>query len=485
MPDTHSATKPATEPPQQQKLYADHVKIQSRRISGTFRNLKWWAMGILLGIYYIAPWIRWDRGADAPDQAILLDIAGRRAYFFFIEIWPQEVYYLTGILAFCAVGLFFVTALLGRVWCGFTCPQTVWTDLYIWVERLVEGDRNARLKLDAAPMSLSKVYKRVLKHSIWMLIALVTGGAWIFYFVDAPTAFMELVTFQASEAVIGFIALFTFTTYLLAGWAREQVCIYMCPWPRFQGAMFDEDTLVVTYEEWRGEPRGGARKGSDFDHRGHCVDCGLCVQVCPTGTDIRQGNQMSCIGCGLCIDACNTIMPKFGLPGNLITYDSVNNQLSRMRKQPEHFTFFRRRTFMYLVVLGIITAVMLAGLTTRSRLEINMQRDRAPLFVTLSDGSIRNGYTYKILNMEREAKTYELTLDGVEGATMTVIGVADKPVPTVTLQAKPDQVATFKIYVRADRAALEEKSEDITFVLRDKATGEIAEQDTVFVGPGR
>ena len=275
-----------------------------------FRTLKWAALILLLGLYYGLPWLRWDRGPDAPGQALLIDMPGRRAYFFMIEIWPQEVYYLTGLLILGAIGLFLVTALAGRVWCGFLCPQTVWTDLFMWVERLIEGDRPARMKLDAAPLSAAKAGKRVAKHAAWLLIAVATGGAWIMYFDDAPTLMKEFFVGESSPAVYGFTALFTATTYVLAGLMREQLCIYMCPWPRFQGAMFDEHSLIVTYADWRGEPRGGARHGQSFEGRGHCVDCSLCVQVCPTGIDIRQGQQMACIGCALCVDACNSIMPR-------------------------------------------------------------------------------------------------------------------------------------------------------------------------------
>src|SRR5215470_6873280 len=237
------------------KLYAEYVKVYPQRVAGRFRRLKWVVLAVLLGLYYLAPWLRWPRGAGAPDQALLIDMPARRAYFFFVEIWPQEVYYLMALLIVGAIGLFFVTSLAGRVWCGFTCPQTVWTDLFMQVERWIEGDRNKRMRLDQAPLSLAKAARKLAKHAVWIAIALATGGAWIFYFNDAPTTLRALVTGQAGATVYGFIALFSATTYLLAGWAREQVCIYMCPWPRFQGAMFDEDTFLVTYEEWRGEPR--------------------------------------------------------------------------------------------------------------------------------------------------------------------------------------------------------------------------------------
>jgi polyferredoxin len=298
-------------------LYAPRIPIYPKRVAGTFRRLKWVALIVLLAIYYVTPWLRWDRGPGAPDQAVLVDLPNRRAYFFFIEIWPQEVYYLVGLLVLGAIGLFFATALAGRVWCGYACPQTVWTDLYMWVERLIEGDRNARIKLDRRPLSVDKAAKKTLKHGLWLLIAFVTGGAWIMYFNDAPTVVRDIFTLRASDTVYFFTGLFTATTYLLAGWAREQVCTYMCPYARFQGAMFDDDTLIVTYQAWRGEPRGKHKKGQSWAGRGHCVDCNQCVAVCPMGIDIRDGQQLECIGCALCIDACDAVMDKLDLPRGL------------------------------------------------------------------------------------------------------------------------------------------------------------------------
>ena len=467
------------------RLYADRVKVYARSIQGNYRRIKWSVLGILLALYYLGPWIRWDRGAGAPDQALLIDMPGRRAYFFWIEIWPQEVYYLTGLLILGAVGLFLVTAWLGRVWCGFTCPQTVWTDLFMWVESKIEGDRNARMRLDKGPKTIDYWRKKLAKHAAWLVIAFVTGGAWIMYFNDAPTLVREFFVGESSAAVYGFAALFTATTYLLAGWAREQVCIYMCPWPRFQGAMFDEDSLVVTYEEWRGEPRGAARKGQSFEDRGHCVDCGLCWQVCPTGVDIRRGQQMACIGCALCIDACNTVMDRFGLPGNLITYDSVNNQMARERGKPTRLRFFRARTLAYIAILAVVGTIMAVSLSTRSRLEVNVLRDRSPLFVQLSDGSVRNGYTFKILNMEREPKTYDLRVEGIDGATMTVIGYEAEGATQVMLPVKADGVGSFRVFVSAPRSSLDGRSSDFALVLTDTTSGETVEHETVFSGPAR
>ncbi len=478
------AAQADADPTEHQPLYENRKKIHPRKISGTWRRIKWAALWALLGLYYIGPWIRWDRGPNAPDQALLVDIAGRRAYFFGIEIWPQEVYYLTGVLILGAVGLFLATAWFGRVWCGFTCPQTVWTDLFMWVERKIEGDRNARMRLDNSPMSWGKAARKITKHAAWLVIALATGGAWIMYFNDAPTVVVDFFTGQASQAVYGFVALFTGTTYLLAGWAREQVCIYMCPWPRFQGAMFDEDSLVVTYEAWRGEPRGGAKKGQSFEGRGHCVDCGMCWQVCPTGVDIRKGQQMACIGCALCIDGCNSVMERFGLPPNLITYDSYANQIARAKGQPTRIRLLRPRSLAYIAILIVVGAIMAFSFSTRERVGVNVLADRSPLFVQLAGGEIRNAYTFKILNMEREHKMYTLSTSGIAMADVSVVGYPSTDSQAVALPVEPDDVGTFRVFVTAPREQLTGKATDFQFVLTDQDTGEVVEHATVFSGPG-
>ena len=473
------------QPGEGDRLYADHVKVQSRSIEGFWRRVKWWVLVVLLGLYYVGPWLRWDRGPGASDQALLIDMPGRRAYFFGIEIWPQEVYYLTGLLILGAIGLFLMTAWFGRVWCGFTCPQTVWTDLFMWVERKIEGDRNARIRLDKAPLSFDKAWKKIAKHAAWLLIGLATGGAWIMYFNDAPTVVRQFFTGEASTAVYGFTALFTMTTYVLAGWAREQVCIYLCPWPRFQGAMFDEDSFIVTYEDWRGEPRAPARKGHAVAGKGDCVDCGMCWQVCPTGVDIRKGQQMACIGCGLCIDACNSVMAKFGRPPELITYDSINNQTARARGEPTRTRLFRPRTIAYIALLFAVAAVMAYSLATRSRLEVSVLPDRQPLFVKLSDGAYRNGYTLKILNMEREAKTFLLATEGLAGSELTVTGIQPQPSTSVELAVAPDEVGTFRVYVKAPPGSLTGQRTDFRFVLTDLGSRQVLTHATVFNGPGQ
>ena len=467
---------------EQRSLYAKRVKVHPKRVSGTFRKVKWIVMAITLAIYYLSPWIRWDRGPEAPDQAILLDFPGRRFYFFFIEIWPQEVYYISGLLILAALGLFLVTSLAGRVWCGYSCPQTVWTDLFVTVERWVEGDRNARMKLDKAPWTANKIGKRCAKHAIWLLIALLTGGAWVFYFADAPTLAGQLLTFQAPMVAYGFIALFTGTTYLLGGLAREQVCTYMCPWPRIQGAMFDEESLLVTYREFRGEPRGKHKKGQSWEGRGHCVACTQCVAVCPMGIDIRDGPQLECIQCALCIDACNGVMNKLGLPPGLIAYDTPRNLEAEARGETVTMPkLLRPRTLLYGLLMLVTAGIMLFVLVTRSDLDVNLLRDRNPLYVTLSDGSLRNGYTLKILNKAHQVRQFTVSAEGLEGAALSGVGLGEGK--TLQVSVKPDRLRAVKIFVTAPADQVPGGVADLTIRVQDDGSDVTLANATTFRGP--
>jgi cytochrome c oxidase accessory protein FixG len=434
----------------EQPLYVNRVKVYPRHVDGVYRRLKWLMLAVTLGIYYVVPWLRWDRGPGAPNQAVLLDLAGRRSYFFWIEIWPQEVYFITGLLILGAIALFFVTSYFGRLWCGYACPQTVWTDLFMLVERWIEGDRNARMRLDKAPWTSGKITRKILKHVVWAAIAAATGGAWVFYFADAPTTFFEIVTASASFEMYFFVGLFTVATYVLAGWAREQVCTYMCPWPRFQAAMFDEHSFIVSYRRLRGEPRGRHKAGTSWDGRGDCVDCGGCVAVCPTGIDIRDGQQLECIGCGLCIDACDSVMDKIGRPRRLIAFDTLAAQEAQAAGRPHRHPWIRTRPVIYAGLLLTVAAVMALALMLRSDTELHVLRDRSPLYVQLSDGAIRNGYTIKILNKARQSRSYLLSIQGLTDARLAVVG-DDEPSrgQTVRLSARPDSVATYKVYVAA------------------------------------
>jgi len=379
-------------------LYKKRVKIHPKRARGVFRKFKWLIMAVTLTIYYVTPWLRWDRGPNAPDQAVLIDMPARRFYFFFIEIWPQEVFFITGLLVLSAMGLFLTAATVGRAWCGYSCPQTVWTDLFIAVERFWEGDRNARLRLDKARISLSKIGKKAGKHVSWLLIAVATGGAWVFYFADAPTLAVRLATLDAPFVAYLWVGIFAAFTYVFGGLMREQVCTYMCPWPRIQAALADEDTLIVNYNADRGEPRGSHKSGQGWEDRGDCVDCNQCVAVCPMGIDIRDGLQIECISCALCIDACNEVMTKVDRPPNLISYSTLNMSDEAARGEKPTVRLLRGRTFLYSGMIIIVAAIMVYALLSRADLGVTAEHQRSPLFTVLSDGGIRNAYTLKITN---------------------------------------------------------------------------------------
>ncbi|MAU40524.1 MAG: cytochrome c oxidase accessory protein CcoG [Kordiimonas sp.] len=469
---------------EERSLYKKREPIYPKRAKGLIRKIKWWVMGITLGIYYITPWLRWERAGSAPDQAVLIDFPGRRFYFFFIEIWPQEVYYITGLLILAGIGLFLVTSVAGRVWCGYTCPQTVWVDLYIAVERFFEGDRNARIKLASAPFSFSKLAKKVGKHVVWLLIAIATGGAWVFYFADAPTLLTQIFSFDAPMVAYTSIGLLAFTTYLLGGFAREQVCTYMCPWPRIQAAMVDEESLNVSYRVDRGEPRAPHKKGESWDGRGDCVQCRQCVAVCPMGIDIRDGAQLECIHCGLCIDACNEVMEKVNRPKWLIAYDTDGNIARRAKGLPEKYRPIRTRTVSYSLILLLVGAIMLYALLNRENLDVNVLRDRNPYFVLLSDGSIRNGYTVKLLNKQHKSVDFVLSIEGLTDSTIKVIGIDHYDTsgnPIVNVAA--DSLRSLRVYVSTPRVHVGKDSMGVNFKAKEVGGPAEAIQHTTFKGP--
>jgi cytochrome c oxidase accessory protein FixG len=466
-------------------LYADRVKVQPMAVHGGARRAKWIILILCLGIYYLLPWLRWDRGPNAPDQAVLLDIWNRRFYLFWIELWPQDIYLLTGFLIVAALGLFLVTAMFGRVWCGYSCPQTVWTDLFLFVERKIEGDRNARMKLDAAPMSPGKFAKRTFKHTIWLAIAFWTGGAWIMYYVDAPTVVAEFWTGRADISVYFFTGLFTVSTYLLAGWAREQVCTYMCPWPRFQSAMFDEQTLIVTYQGWRGEPRGHGRRDLAAPVKlGDCIDCAACVHACPTGIDIRDGVQLECIGCGLCVDACNHVMDKSGGKPWLITWDTLARQQAKAEGRSAKLRLLRPRTLLYATLLLMGVVILAFALVTRSRFNITVLHDRAPLYVRLANGGLRNGYEVKLANKLPQPGNFELRVEGLPDARISLAEGGAPVGQSVTILVDRDTVGEARVLVEARPDDLHDGAAEFDFVVTNTDTGEQTRYRSRFMGPG-
>jgi cytochrome c oxidase accessory protein FixG len=464
---------------QPEVLYAAREPVFPRRVSGRFRTLKWWIMGITLGIYYLTPWIRWDRGPNLPDQAVLVDMAGRRFYFFWIEIWPHEFYFVAGLLIMAGLGLFLFTSALGRVWCGYACPQTVWTDLYILVERWIEGDRNARVRLWKSKWDLHKVRLRLTKWAVWLLIGLATGGAWVFYFTDAPTLARDLVTLNAHPIAYTTIGILTATTFLFGGVAREQVCIYMCPWPRIQAAMMDEDTITVAYRDWRGEPRG---KGKEREGLGDCIDCNACVNVCPMGIDIRDGQQLACITCALCIDACDDVMDKVGKPRGLIDYIALtdeNRERAGGQAKPILQHVLRLRTLVYTGLWSAVGLALLFMLFVRAEIDVTVAPIRNPQFVTLSDGSIRNAYDIRLRNKHGDDRPFRIHVTGDPAFRVALEGTVYE---TVTVPA--NETLLQRVYVVAPAGSVPATSErtEARFWVEDLASGERVHSDTVFNG---
>ncbi len=495
-----------------QSLYAPREPIFPRRVSGKFRTLKWWIMLVTLGVYYLTPWIRWDRGPEMPNQAVLVDLANRRFFFFWIEIWPHEFYFVAGLLIMAGLGLFLFTSALGRVWCGYTCPQTVWTDLMILVERWIEGDRNARIRLHNAKWDARKWRLRISKWVVWLLIGLATGGAWVFYFTDAPTLARDLLTFSAHPVVYSTIAILTFTTVLFGGFMREQVCIYMCPWPRIQAAMMDPDTITVAYRDWRGEPRGkhtkrrqqaaaesrgeGVERGAVYGKTeakpavpsmpaqtlGDCIDCNACVAVCPMGIDIRNGQQLECITCALCIDACDDVMAKIGRPRGLIDYLALSDEPLERAGQPPASVWrhiLRPRTILYFVLWSLIGVGLVWALFARSPIDLTVAPVRNPTYVTLADGAIRNTYDIRLRNQNNEARPFELSISAGAPLAISLEGEDD-----LTVSVPPDETLLQRVYVTAapGTAPAEQARTDFRFWVEDTVSEDRAYQDTFFNG---
>ncbi|MAW89549.1 MAG: cytochrome c oxidase accessory protein CcoG [Altererythrobacter sp.] len=437
-----------------QKLYEPRRQVHNKRIDGPFRRFKWLMMLVTLSIYYVTPWLRWDRGPYAPDQAVLVDLANRRFYMFGIEIWPHEFYFVAGLLIMAGIGLFLITSAVGRAWCGYACPQTVWTDLFQHIDRFIDGDRNARMRLDAAPWTWGKVARRGIKWTIYLVIGFWTGGAWIMYFADAPTLVHDFWRGEAAPVAYITVAVLTMTTVILGGFMREQVCIYMCPWPRIQTAMLDEKSLLVTYKDWRGEPRGSVKKSKKNPGQfGDCIDCQQCVQVCPTGIDIREGPQVGCITCALCIDACDRVMKDVGRPRGLIDYATLEDcerEAAGGEPRSPWRTLFRPRTIAYFMIWGGIGGALLFALGVRSHTELTVAPDRNPPFMLLSDGSIRNSYTLKLRNMESRPREMEIAIEGVPDAAMWTDTIAYPDAATVqTVTVPADLVRQVRAYVAA------------------------------------
>jgi len=441
--------------PIEQQLYAIRQTIQTRAVHGVFAN---WRIALVLltqVVYYGLPWLQWDN-----RQAVLFDLAARKFYIFGLVFWPQDFVYLTGLLILSALGLFLFTAVAGRLWCGYACPQTVYTELFMWVEDWIEGDHLARKKLDKSPWNANKIKKRGVKHLIWLVIALWTGFTFVGYFTPIQSLAGEVINLGLGPWETFWILFYGFATWGNAGFMREQVCKYMCPYARFQSVMFDSDTLTVTYDSSIGEPRGPRGKKVDYKAKGlgTCVDCDVCVQVCPTGIDIRNGLQYECIGCAACIDGCDQIMDKMGYPRGLIRYTTENVIKGKYPDSGILHHVLRTRTLIYTALMLVISSVFVYSLATRVPLRVDVVRDRVSLSKETDDGMIENVYRLQLINKDNQSHQYTLNAAGIPG--LRVI--------TSTLPVTARELETLEIPVSliADPVDLKGRSIEVTFTIQ-------------------
>ena len=458
---------PGSDEQVEKSLYAKQEKIYPREVHGVYARLR--ALGVLglLGIYYLTPWLRWDG-----HQAVLFDLPARKFHIFSITLWPQDFIYLAFLLILAGLLLFFVTALAGRIWCGYACPQTVWTEAFLWIERKVEGDRMKQKKLDALPMNARKLRIKATKQFLWIALAGWTGFTFVGYFTPIIELGQRLVMLNLGPWETFWVIFYGFATYGNAGWMREQVCMYMCPYARFQSAMFDRDTLVISYLPERGEPRGSRKRSADPQALGlgDCIDCTMCVQVCPTGIDIRDGLQYQCIACSACIDACDDVMDKMGYDKGLIKYTTQN----AIDGKPSHI--LRPRIVVYALILLTIFSLFVYSFSQRTSLGLDVIRDRNYLYRETSEGLIENVYILKILNMDNAAHEYELGVRGVPGLQLRV--------DSATIRVEAGDVMELPVRLQADEANLEARSSAITFELMATDTpGLSVEEEARFLGP--
>ena len=446
-------TNTPVQTPVEQPLYFRHQKVYPREIQGRFARLRTLSVWVLLGLFYLLPWVQWgDR------QAVLFDLPARKFFILGVVFWPQDFIFLTWLLIIAALALFFFTAVGGRLWCGYACPQTVWTEAFLWMERLVEGDRSVRMKLDRAPWSAQKLGRKTLKQFLWITFALWTGFTFVGFFTPIRTLSAEVATLTLGGWEIFWILFYGFATYGNAGYLREQVCKYMCPYARFQGAMFDRNTLIITYDGERGDPRGARRRGTDARAQGlgDCIDCTLCVQVCPTGIDIRDGLQIDCIACAACIDVCDDVMDKMGSPRGLIRYTT------QQALEHKPIKLLRPRVIIYGALLTALIVGFGVALMMRAPLSLDVIRDRNTLYRLTDEGEVDNVYTSRILNKAEHERVFRLEARG--GSALTMLpGDREYRVPSGAVYSLP-------LRVRRDAYDAETNAvlgpETITFTLR-------------------
>ncbi len=461
-----AATEAAQRDAIEQELYQKRKKIYPREVHGLFASLRLLGVTALLGLFYLLPWFNFDG-----RQAVLFDLPERKFYIFNMVFWPQDFIYLTLLLVIAALSLFFFTALAGRLWCGFACPQTVWTELFMWIEHRIEGNRNQQMKLDKQPWK-KKFPKKFLKHFLWLALSLYTGFTFVGYFTPIRELAATIPTFDFGPWELFWIFFYGFATYGNAGWMREQVCLYMCPYARFQSAMFDQDTMIISYDPKRGEPRGTRKKNVDPQSvgLGDCVDCTLCVQVCPTGIDIRDGLQYQCIGCAACIDACDDVMEKMGYPKGLIRYTTEN----RLAGKETHI--LRPRIIVYGLILLAITVGTIYAMVNKPILEMDVIRDRNSLFRETGMGMVENVYTVKIINKDTHPHEFELSAEGLPGIKLNM--------PDRRLYAEPGSVVEVPVSIEVDPDKLTERASTVFFKLQASDDPELeTREEARFIGP--
>ncbi|MDX9995033.1 MAG: cytochrome c oxidase accessory protein CcoG [Rhodocyclaceae bacterium] len=447
-----SSPNPASNPPVvEETLYKARKKIHPRAVTGLFANWRWALVWFTQLLYYGLPWLQWN-----DRQAVLFDLVNRKFYIFGLVLWPQDVFYLAIILIISAYALFLFTAVAGRLWCGYACPQTVYTEIFLWIEQKIEGDRNARIKLDKAPMDGRKFRLRAMKYGAWGLLSLWTGFTLVAYFTPVSVLWGEVWSWTLGPWETFWIFFYGFMTYFFAGIMREQVCLYMCPYARFQSVMFDPDTLVITYDPERGEPRGQRKKGVDPKTvgKGDCVDCGLCVQVCPTGIDIRNGLQYECIGCAACIDVCDQVMDKMSYPRGLIRYTTENALEKHWGRKEILGHIVRPRIIIYTVILIGITLALIWGLAHKADLRVNVIRDRGVLAREAEGGLIENVYRLQVMNVTEQAHRYTISVSGLTGIELS--GESE-------IEVSPATTKSFTLAVRVPPEAAGKGSHKIFF----------------------
>ena len=424
-------------------LYASHEKIYPRSVTGFFSNWRWGMVFLTQLVFYGVPWLEWGQ-----RQAVLFDLGARRFYVFGLVLYPQDFIYLTGILVVSALSLFLFTAVAGRLWCGYACPQTVYTEIFLWIEKKVEGDRSARMRRDAQPLSLDKFTRKSAKHFLWLLLALWTGFTFVGYFTPIKELGLEFVQMRMSSWEVFWTFFYGFATYGNAGFMREQVCKHMCPYARFQSAMFDKDTLIVTYDEERGEPRGARSRKADpvALNLGACIDCTLCVQVCPTGIDIRKGLQYECIGCGACADVCDTVMDKMGYARGLVKYSTQNAINQHWTKSQTLRHVLRPRVLIYTAILAAIVIAMLVSLSLRTPFKVDVVRDRGVMARIVAGGKIENVYRLQLMNATESTQRYKISASGLPGLVVgsenvVSVGSTESRWVAVRVQAPFDSAA--------------------------------------------